>query len=454
MRFLMISFVVMFTACSSGGTDDTSTDSETGGRGNASGGSAGNAGRAEAGVGGSLGAGGSAGGGGSSAGGSTGTGGHGTDAGPLTDASFDAVGAYDGPVSDAACPGLPASGWQNVSPPGSDYTNNYSGLNAVAVRPDNPAVVYVGANLHGIFKSTDCGATWAVAATGANAATINAGEPWSVVIDPVVPDVMYASLGYGAQGLWKSTNGGADWQQTMPSSVTSAFANQGQITGVSIDPGDHTHVVVESHGNCTSGNACAAETTDAGATWKLIEMTGAGAWQENSAIVIVNRATWLYCGLFGGLFRTVDEGASWQTVNVGGALPSCNYYEPYLWQAVDGRYYLPAITYGGPGLLKSQPNDTGSWALIPNSPQANVLMPTASNLVLGRSTASGAPPPTDYSIASQSDPSTWKTLVGPPAGSPSGTNIGGGPEFMAYDRVHHALYVSTFSTGLWQTVLQ
>jgi hypothetical protein len=380
-----------------------------------------------------------------------------SDAGPgaLADATRDAVGSYDGPVADAACPALPPAGtWRNVSPPGSNYTQTYSGLNAIAVRPDNPAVVYVGADLNGIFKSTDCGATWTVAASGANAASVNAGEPWSVVIDPVVPDVMYASLGYGAVGVWKSTNAGVDWQQTFSSNITAAFANKGMVTGISIDPGDHTHLVAESHGNCASGNACAAESSDSGATWTLIEMTGAGMWQENSAIAIVNRTTWLYCGLFGGLSRTSDEGVSWQTVGTMGALPSCNYYEPCLWQATDGRHYLPAITYGGPGLLVSPPNDTSSWTIVPNSPQANVLVPTEKNLVMGKSSQMGAPAATAYSTASQSDPTTWTTLAGPPASAPTGSNIGGGPEFMAYDPAHHALYVSTFSTGLWQTTIE
>ena len=32
-----------------------------------------------------------------------------------------------------------------------------------------------------------------------------------------------------------------------------------------------------------------------------------------------------------------------------GALPSCNYYDPFVWQASDGRYYVPAIAYAGTG---------------------------------------------------------------------------------------------------------
>jgi hypothetical protein len=360
-----------------------------------------------------------------------------------------AVGAYDGPVADAACPMLPSFGqWQNISPPNSNYTATYTGINAVVTRPDNPAVVYAGADSNGIFKSTDCGATWALVNTGANAAAMSSGRPWSMIIDPVTPDVMYVVQGYGASGLWKSTNAGVDWQQILTPAVTGAFYSGGQITGISMDPTDHTHLVVESHGNCASGNACAAESTDSGATWAVIDLTAVGPWAENSTIAIVNRTTWLYCGLFSGLFRTADEGATWQTMQVMGALPSCNYYESYVWQATDGRYYVPAIAYAGPGLLQSPPGDTSSFALVANSPQIDLLVPTENDLVAAKNDGT-------YWMASQADPTTWQSMAGPPAGMPAiASDLGGSAEFMSYDHAHHVLYVSTFSTGLWQTVME
>jgi hypothetical protein len=49
------------------------------------------------------------------------------------------------PVDAGACPNLPLlldGGWLNISPPGSNYATTYSGINAVAVRPDNPAIIY------------------------------------------------------------------------------------------------------------------------------------------------------------------------------------------------------------------------------------------------------------------------------------------------------------------------
>jgi hypothetical protein len=357
--------------------------------------------------------------------------------------------SHHGPI-DAACPGLPAAGqWQNISPPNSNYTKTYTGINAVVIRPDNPAIVYTTADMNGIFKSSDCGASWTLANSGKNGDALSTGRGWSMVIDPETPDIMYAVEGYGASGLWKSIDAGVDWQQMLTPEITKAFYSGGQITGISMDPTDHTHLVVESHGDCASGHACAAESTDSGASWKLIDLAPVGGWAESSAIAIVNHSTWLYCGLFSGLFRTADQGATWQTMQVMGALPSCNYYEPTLWQAKDQRYYLPAIAYTGPGLLQSSPNDTSAWTLVPDSPQAQVLIATENNLIATKSADSS------YWIAAQSDPTRWKSFSGPPAGSPSVKgNIGGSAFFLAYEATHHVLYVSTMSTGLWQTVMQ
>ena len=159
----------------------------------------------------------------------------------------------------------------------------------MVVRPDDPAIVYTGADSHGIFRSTDCGATWALVSTGAHAKDLASGNPWSMAIDPVEPDTMYVVEGYGSSGLWKSTNGGVDWANVLTDpAITSAFYANGFITGVDIDPTDHTHLVIESHGNCASGHLCAAESSDSGGTWKLIDMAAVGAWSENSSIAMLD----------------------------------------------------------------------------------------------------------------------------------------------------------------------
>ncbi len=279
---------------------------------------------------------------------------------------------------------------------------------------------------------------------------MSSGNAWSMAIDPVTPDTMYVVEGYGSSGLWKSTNGGVDWANVLTDPViTAAFYANGFITGVGIDPTDHEHLIVESHGNCSSGHLCAAESPDAGKTWWLIDMAQVGSWSENSSIAMLDHSTWLFGGLFGGFYRTSDEGKSWQAVDAGGALPSCNYYDPFVWQATDGRYYVPAIAYAGPGLLQSAPHDSSTWSLVPGSPQATALVPTQSHLVMAKMSANA------LYIASQSDPTTWSPFATPPETTGNGSGA-----FLAYDGAHHVLYSTNWNTisatskpaGLWQIV--
>ena len=93
--------------------------------------------------------------------------------------------------------------------------------------PDYPSTIYAGSNGNGIFRSTDCGATWGLVSTGAHASDMSSGNAWSMAIDPVTPDTMYVVEGYGSSGLWKSTNGGVDWQNVLTDpAITTAFYRQ------------------------------------------------------------------------------------------------------------------------------------------------------------------------------------------------------------------------------------
>ncbi len=110
----------------------------------------------------------------------------------------------------------PRRGWLNVSPPGSNYASTYSGINAVAVgrttcdrlhKVPTPTAVPVD----GLRRNLD-----PKSATRAERRRAQGtGRPWSLVIDPITPDVMYTVQGYGTSGLWKSTNAGVDWTNVL-----------------------------------------------------------------------------------------------------------------------------------------------------------------------------------------------------------------------------------------------
>ncbi len=82
-------------------------------------------------------------------------------------------------------------------------TPGYSqSIQALAIDPHNPTTLYAGTYGSGVFKSTDGGASWGT--TGLTNAYISA-----LAIDPVTPTTLYAGMYAG--GVFKSTDGGASW---------------------------------------------------------------------------------------------------------------------------------------------------------------------------------------------------------------------------------------------------
>jgi len=66
----------------------------------------------------------------------------------------------------------------------------------------------------GILKTTDCGATWVKIDTGAHQKEIDSGRNWTIVRSiRVIRKSFIQRPGLRRRGLYKSVNGGVDWQQ-------------------------------------------------------------------------------------------------------------------------------------------------------------------------------------------------------------------------------------------------
>ena len=88
------------------------------------------------------------------------------------------------PGQVAGCDGLaPEGNFEEITPPdvkaglGTKRADGQvrGGTFAIAVDPLNHGTVYAGTLFQKVWKSTDCGTTWKVIATGANAANVNGG---------------------------------------------------------------------------------------------------------------------------------------------------------------------------------------------------------------------------------------------------------------------------------------
>jgi len=103
------------------------------------------------------------------------------------------------------------SQWQNIGPgAGSD-------LEAMAIQPNNPDVVYIGGDIEGIFKTTNGGVTWQNINNNLSNDFKDPGIYFieEIIIDP--GDATYNTIYICTlDGLFRSINGGGHWTLLYP----------------------------------------------------------------------------------------------------------------------------------------------------------------------------------------------------------------------------------------------
>ncbi len=96
--------------------------------------------------------------------------------------------------------------WSEAGP-----TNIPGRITYIAVHPDYPSVIYVGAAAGGVFKSTDMGLSWTPIFDDIGTPSIGA-----IAIHPYNPDILYVGTGeansagdsYVGTGVYKTTDAG------------------------------------------------------------------------------------------------------------------------------------------------------------------------------------------------------------------------------------------------------
>jgi photosystem II stability/assembly factor-like uncharacterized protein len=205
-------------------------------------------------------------------------------------------------------------------------------LVAVAGIPGDPLIYYAGAAAGGVWKTVDGGLRWkpvsdSVAVPAVGALAVSASDP-SVVWAGTGEPFIRSNVSVG-NGVWKSTDGGANWTHM-------GLEGTGRIARIIIHPTDPeiVYVAAVGHGYAPQPERGIYRTTDGGATWERVlfvdENTGAsdlamdpdnprhliaGMWQ-------IEIHTWgrVSGGPGSGIFVSRDGGDSWTRLE-GHGLP-------------------------------------------------------------------------------------------------------------------------------------
>ncbi|MCI0473405.1 MAG: hypothetical protein L0Y76_07470, partial [Ignavibacteria bacterium] len=111
-------------------------------------------------------------------------------------------------------------------------TNIEGRITTIAIDPQNPQVVYAGCANGGVWKSTNFCQSWTSVFDNQNTSSIGA-----LAINLLNPNIIYCGTGepnslrsyYPGTGLYKSTNGGANW-------TSAGLQNTYAIGNISINP--------------------------------------------------------------------------------------------------------------------------------------------------------------------------------------------------------------------------
>lgn len=208
-------------------------------------------------------------------------------------------------------------------------TNIEGRITIMAIDPVNPQIVYAGTANGGLWKSTNFCQSWSSIFDGQNTSSIGA-----FAVDPVNSAIIYCGTGesnslrsyYPGTGIYKSTNAGLNW-------VNIGLTGTYSIGNISIDPLNTQVIYAASVGSLRRKNTERGiyKSTNGGASWvqSLYVADSVGAIDVVVDPVNPNRvfaAMWerqrredyiKYGGPMTALYLSTNAGASWAVVNGG-----------------------------------------------------------------------------------------------------------------------------------------
>jgi hypothetical protein len=301
----------------------------------------------------------------------------------------------------------------------------------IAIDPCNPAVLYFSvchfnAEIAGLYKSTDAGATWRRVG--------NLDEPIAVRVDPRDPEHLFAGDGVrGATlGLWESFDGGESWEQPEGWDEIAMFVDD--VYEVSVDPSNFDHILVSSHSPWDWGNPSAGagimESVNGGRDW--IAHPPEESWGYGHGIwFLENSATWLLGTQDNGYWLTENAGESWQHVVTDVHMAHGG-----------GQVHITAdhVIYvsSAQGTLRSDDGGRSFELAGDGTTFTTAIGGDGTHLYTKHAYADFEPE--SWRVSREDDGRTWQ--------DDNEQRFSNGPDEIAYDSVNGILYSSTWGNGL------
>lgn len=183
------------------------------------------------------------------------------------------------------------------------------GIDALAISRSDSATLYAAAS-HGtghIFKSTDAGDSWRMASTGVVGTAVT-----TLAISSETPSAVYAGITFQG-GVSKTVNKGTSWNEAsngLSSGASFGLDQMYSVTALAVDRATPSRIYA---GTVEKG---AFESTDSGESWQPANV-GLEAFRTRSIRTLAIDpfdASTIYAGTFAGLFKSTDQAATWHPV--------------------------------------------------------------------------------------------------------------------------------------------
>ncbi|HEV8248140.1 MAG TPA: hypothetical protein VGP93_20335 [Polyangiaceae bacterium] len=343
--------------------------------------------------------------------------------------------------------------WVDVSPCGVDFASTQVGAGTILVDPVRQSDLYVNIQFNGTWKSTDYGVTWTKVSTSEHSMELDSGFAWYAAIDPNpardpnTPPTLYVTQGYGAGGVWKSTDGGVNFANVWDHNVykddgtTDIFSDVGGdihcLYVVGSNNPDHLILSLHSYWG-DSGNNGVFESTDGGGKW-IVHTSETFNFQPHSDVLFpIDDSTWVvshgttYPNL--EITRTTDAGQTWnvtdtQQVPIGRVIARTG-----------STIYSSSDAFG----LASKSTDLGvTWTELEGSgTKAGWVAVTPTKLYVGDGYAEN---PMTIRHADLDSDEVWTD----DAPQPSASGIGAA---VAFDGTHYILVTAQGKGGVWRYI--